>query len=150
LATQSHVRIGTVGLLALLAWPLAAGFLLYHIYLIWAGTTTNESGKWADLREDITDGFAWRAERERIMGPDAECCVLGGVKVGDAWPTRGRWIVIRVFDDRGWRGAGRGEDDSATIWDRVESLADVENVYDLGFWENLKDAFSLRGQVFYQ
>ncbi|KAJ5669631.1 hypothetical protein N7462_010701 [Penicillium macrosclerotiorum] len=55
-------RIGTVSLLMLMTAPLAVAFLAYHTYLIWAGTTTNESAKWSDWSEDVADGY-WRVIR---------------------------------------------------------------------------------------
>ena len=39
-------RVGGIGLLAMFTAPMAWGFFAYHMYLIWAGMTTNESSKW--------------------------------------------------------------------------------------------------------
>ncbi len=44
--------------------------------------TTNESGKWADLREDIAEGRVWRARLEELgadfPGLDAQPLAEGG------------------------------------------------------------------------
>jgi hypothetical protein len=52
---------GGVGLLCFLTWPLPATLLAYHLYLMWLGATTNESGKWSDWKEDIADNLAFVA-----------------------------------------------------------------------------------------
>jgi hypothetical protein len=65
-AMMSDVRIGSVTLLCLMCVPLGAAFLIYHVYLLWAGMTTNEQGKWADWKEDIADEVVFRAEIELL------------------------------------------------------------------------------------
>ncbi|KAI2478336.1 Palmitoyltransferase [Pyrenophora tritici-repentis] len=35
----------------------------YHIYLIWAGMTTNESGKWSDWSDDMVEGVVFLGQR---------------------------------------------------------------------------------------
>ena len=54
------LRIGGVGLLCTLTAPLPAFMFGYHMYLLWAGMTTNESDKWEQLREDMRDGIVYR------------------------------------------------------------------------------------------
>jgi palmitoyltransferase len=54
------------------------------------------------------------------------------------WPVESQQIVLRTEDGMPPRGAaaiGVGE------WERVWKLRDVENLYDLGFKDNLKDVF---------
>ena len=131
-----------MALLAGMSWPLATGLLVYHVYLIWAGMTTNESAKWADLREDVYDGLVWRAERGRVL--------LRGEEIkrereerGKGWPVEGKWVVVRM-EDAGRRPGGAGAvagDGDGGVWERVGNLAELENVYDLGFWENLREVF---------
>ena len=41
---------------------LAGGFGVYHVYLVWAGSTTNEQGKWGDWKEDVLDGLVLEGE----------------------------------------------------------------------------------------
>ena len=60
----AFTRVPTVGattLLTIMCTPLGGGFLVYHIYLLWIGATTNETQKWSDWREDIDDGLVFRA-----------------------------------------------------------------------------------------
>ena len=50
-AIAEDVRIGAVGLLALLTAPLGWGLFFYHVYLIWAGMTVGSSGARSTLLE---------------------------------------------------------------------------------------------------
>jgi palmitoyltransferase len=136
-ALQENVRIGAISLLCLLTSPLVWGLLAYHIYLIWAGTTTNESMKWSDWQVEMSDGFAWtralpsdRVKDERIE------------PAWNRWPCDSQQILLRTMDGQPPRGPdaiGVGE------WRRVWKLKDIENLYDLGFWDNLTDVFWFRG-----
>ncbi|ERF72798.1 hypothetical protein EPUS_04233 [Endocarpon pusillum Z07020] len=167
-----HPLIAAPALLALLSFPLALGLMLYHVYLIWAGMTTNESGKWADLREDIGEGRVWRGKVEELRGDFREWGLesgsesgrgnggrSGGDDCGFEWPVMPTWVVVRM------EAAGRGprvrkrrgkgntnmdgeigpmdgnseqwEEDER--WTQVRRLSEIVNIYDLGFWDNLKD-----------
>ncbi|KAF2026596.1 palmitoyltransferase swf1 [Setomelanomma holmii] len=112
-------RASGVGLLALLTWPLPLGLLAYHIYLIWAGMTTNESAKWADWRDDMAEGE----------------------EPTTTWPLESRHILIRTPSGQPPRTlpsrirAVAREDSFERVW----SLDAVENVYDLGFWDNFRE-----------
>jgi palmitoyltransferase ZDHHC4 len=58
---EGGVGRGGVGLLCFLTAALPASLFGYHMYLIWLGATTNESGKWSDWKEDIGDNLAYTA-----------------------------------------------------------------------------------------
>lgn len=60
---SAYPSIAGVGLLALFTAPLAWGLWTYHLYLIWAGTTTNENGKWGDWEADMADGCVFKGRR---------------------------------------------------------------------------------------
>jgi palmitoyltransferase ZDHHC4 len=135
-AMQEYTRIGGVTLLCILTAPLVWGLLGYHLYLIWAGTTTNESMKWSDWQAEMTDGFAFK----RALNTDRQ----KDTRIEPAWtlwPVESEQVVVRTEDGLPPTGPcviGTGQ------WERVWRLADVENLYDLGFWNNLKDVFWLR------
>ena len=148
-AFTTDFRIGGVGMLALLTAPLAAGLFLYHVYLIWAGMTTNESFKWTEWKDDIADGLVYVSEggpeylRKEQRNTDVEPRV--------DWPkicnkrlvvsTDGRPPVFRSgtqSDDGGFESPR-----SNTHFRRVLGLHEVDNIYDLGFWDNLKDVLHM-------
>lgn len=102
--------------------------------VIWAGTTTNESLKWSDWRLDITDGIAYR----RRMSP-ARQKDLRFEPAWTRWPIEAEQIMIRNEN-------GKPRADSTNIpgvgeWVQVKALREVENLYDLGFWDNLREVF---------
>jgi hypothetical protein len=161
-------RASGVGLLALLTWPLPLGLLAYHIYLIWAGMTTNESAKWADWRDDMADGVVFMGHRrEETMHEHPSTTQVHTVppqsthsssstspfptppevppedeEPPTTWPLESRHILIRTRDGQPPRSlpsriqAVAKEDSFERVW----SLAAVENVYDLGFWDNIREA----------
>ena len=128
-------------MLTLLTGPLAWGLFAYHVYLIWAGMTTNESLKWADLRDDIADGFVFKRQKQPNI-PD-KIQRDESIEPGVIWPI---WstqeLVIRLDGqlpkvtesngDMGKRLAGKP-------WARVRTLGEIENLYDLGFQDNILD-----------
>lgn len=130
---QEDVGVGSVTLLALMTSPLVWGLLAYHIYLIYCGTTTNESMKWQDWQMEMDDGCAFKRSLpvDRVKNLQHEAAWT-------RWPIEPVQVLIRTEDGtppdpNG--GPGVGE------WERVWRLRDVENLYDLGFWDNLVDVF---------
>ncbi|KAF2713876.1 palmitoyltransferase swf1 [Pleomassaria siparia CBS 279.74] len=164
------LRASGVGLLALLTWPLPLGLLIYHIYLIWAGMTTNESSKWADWRDDMADGVAFLGQRRedtmRTSYPTESQHPIHPLSFTSSsssttpiptppetppeeeeppttWPLESRHILVRTLNglppqSLPSRIKSVAKEDS---FERVGSLAAVENVYDLGFWDNIVEAW---------
>ncbi|KAJ5595104.1 uncharacterized protein N7459_001312 [Penicillium hispanicum] len=142
-------KIGTVTLLMLMTAPLAVAFLAYHTYLIWAGTTTNESAKWGDLKDDVEDGFVFKANRSQISNAppytdlsDRPWPILSDqILVTDSDPPMEGYTLAsdsnRVHYNRG------GEAPVDPRWTQLHSMRDVDNIYDLGFWDNLREAIGL-------
>ncbi|KAI1772232.1 zf-DHHC-domain-containing protein [Hypoxylon cercidicola] len=130
---QDDVGVGSVTLLALMTSPLVWGLLAYHVYLIYGGTTTNESMKWQDWQLEMDDGCAFRRSlpSDRVKDPLCEA-------PWTRWPVEAVQVLVRTEDGTppaAGVGIGVGE------WERVWHLRDVENLYDLGFWDNLVDVF---------
>ena len=142
------LSIAGVGILAAATSALPLGLLGYHCYLIWAGMTTNESQKWADLRDDMADGIVFKGSREALSthlrlkkyGDRADGLANGGSNPAlnsvefenesdVPWPISSDQIVVRTQD-------GRPPFGQEALWGRVWSLADVHNLYDLGGWDN--------------
>ncbi|KAK3998268.1 putative palmitoyltransferase [Cladorrhinum sp. PSN332] len=133
---QDSVAMGAVTLLALLTSPLVWGLLGYHVWLVYCGTTTNESMKWSDWQYEMRDGFAYKRKMAKNRQKDL------GVEPGwTRWPAETEQVVVRTEggnppaeDDKELPGVGG--------WENVWALKDVENLYDIGFWDNLVDVFA--------
>lgn len=145
-AFTQDVRVGSVGLLAMMTAPLAWGLFWYHLYLIWAGMTTNESGKWADWRDDIADGLVFRADRNIDDGGGGERNT--DIEPFVEWPISSTQQLVRSDNGRSPEaqpsstGTQSRVAEQYTHWRRVKSLEEVDNLYDLGFWDNLTDVLS--------
>jgi len=122
------ISVGAVGFLAILTAPMPLGLLGYHVYLIWAGMTTNETGKWTDLKDDMKDGFVWVCKVDPLVDDIGVTNKDGSVR------TKKMMVAARTDDGMPPDSSGR--------WRRCWNLREVENIYDLGFWENLKDVFT--------
>ena len=89
--------------------------------------------KWSDWQLEMTGGYAFK----RSLAPHRQ----KDESVEPAWtrwPVESQQVVLRTGDGQPPRGPGAiGTGD----WERVWKLADVENLYDLGFWDNLADVF---------
>lgn len=143
---QLDPRIGTVTLLMLMTAPLAMAFLVYHTYLIWAGMTTNESAKWSDWKEDVEDGFVFKAHRGQIPGAhpftdfnDHPWPVESDqMLVTDDEPPLDGYILVPGTNRIDYRSDADAPIDPH--WRPVHSMKDIDNIYDLGFWNNLRDS----------
>jgi len=129
---------GGVGFLALLTSPLPAGLLAYHIYLIWAGMTTNESAKWSDWQEDISDQLVFVTDLDETT-EDAKQRWVG------RWPKRSSQFLVFTSDGKEPRNVARNIKEvvngaDAAIWTRPKGLKELDNTYDLGFGGNLREA----------
>ena len=147
-ALSQDIRVGGVGMLAALTAPLAWGLFLYHVYLIWAGMTTNESSKWADWKDDIADGLVFRSERH---AEDHDGHLIPEIEPFVDWPITSPQRLVRCengkipgvqIDSRenGEMSPTRGHLSHKSRWKRLQGLHEVDNLYDLGFWDNLADA----------
>lgn len=167
------LQVSGVGLLALLTWPMPLGLLGYHVYLIWAGMTTNESSKWADWRDDMDDGVVFLGLRK--LESDLGFSQLGSAQENDSeyrnsmslnetyhhvtpvigapmedevveplttWPLQSRHILVRTMDGQPPQNLPKHLKDvvQEKSWKRCWKLGQVENVYDLGFWDNFAEA----------
>lgn len=110
-------RVGSVALLCLSLGPMTFGLLGYHIYLIWAGMTTNENAKWSLWKADIAEGFVYMSTDDG----------------GDGGRRPVRRVPNQALDSETSRKDNR--------WRKVSSISEVDNLYDRGFWANLMDVF---------
>ncbi|KAL4978635.1 hypothetical protein BDW66DRAFT_164393 [Aspergillus desertorum] len=139
-------RIGGVTMLMFMTAPLAFAFLVYHAYLIWAGMTTNESAKWSDWKDDITDGMAFKY----IGGhKKSDSPLLESSGTANSWPRYSDQVLVLTEGEPPKEGHQihkssnyviQPSDPDAPIdrrFARVRSMREIDNIYDLGFWNNL-------------
>ncbi|GFG04454.1 spinocerebellar ataxia type 10 protein domain protein [Aspergillus udagawae] len=153
IAIASDIRVGAIAMLAAMTAPLALAFLLYHIYLIWAGMTTNESAKWSDWKEDVADGLVFKSTRSEIYGTPFH--TDDGTPAQRAWPVSSDQILVVTDGEppkEGFQLCSRSNEifhmgDSQapvdTRWVEVNSMREIDNIYDLGFWDNLREVFNM-------
>ena len=139
---QDRVGLGSVSMLSLMTTPLVWSLLVYNLWLVYGGTTTNESLKWSDMSYDMADGLVFKRRMPSNRPKD-----LRFEAAWTRWPVEPAQIVVQTDDGKPptpeqtqWL-QGEGE------WEPVWSVRDVENLYDVGLRDNLIDAF-LPGYVF--
>lgn len=131
---QQSVPMGAITLLTAMLSPMVWGLLGYSLFLVYCGTTTNETAKWGDWEYEMDDGYAFR----RRMSPHRQKFTTIEPAF-TRWPVETEQILTRSED-------GRPPPDDAPLpgegpWQRVWKLKDVVNMYDLGFKDNLRDVF---------
>ncbi|GJC81325.1 palmitoyltransferase SWF1 [Colletotrichum liriopes] len=131
-ALQDNVGMGAVTLLAAMTSPLVWGLLTYTVWLIYCGTTTNESLKWSDWKAEMDDGCAFKRSMPANRVKDTRF-----EPERTRWPLDAQQVLARTDDGMPPPDHGPGEGE----WERVWNLKDVENLYDLGLWDNLADIF---------
>ncbi|KAF2680889.1 palmitoyltransferase swf1 [Lentithecium fluviatile CBS 122367] len=159
---EGGISAAGVGLLALLTWPLPLGLLAYQLYLVYAGMTTNESAKWSDWRDDIADGVVFLGQRKEETFRDylpRQSNLNGSARSSSSrsafptlpetppedeeppttWPLESKHILIRTTNGQPPNNlpprikSVADKESFVRVWD----LGAVQNVYDLGFWDNL-------------
>lgn len=136
-ALERLPAVGGVSLLCILTTPLVLVLFFYNLYQVWAGVTTNESGKWGNTKLDIKDGWLYKRPIEmprrwdNVLEPYVE------------WPKATDTVMLShearpADDDSRLKGRGIGR------WVKVECLDELDNMYDTGLWHGLKDIFIRR------
>lgn len=112
----------------------------YNIYQIWAGVTTNESGKWDDTKLDIGDGWLFKRRIDKLRRRHS------AVEPYVKWPMEPEWVAL---SREKWPSEDEKELDGRGIgpWSKVERIHELVNIYDIGFVGNLKDVFKNRPKV---
>lgn len=110
--------------------------------------TTNESAKWADWRDDIADGLIFRSDRrESIICPTRNFSEDMTEPFVD-WPISSNQLLVRCEDGQppyahhleGLVNFLESPSRGICRWKKVGDLREIDNLYDLGFWDNLTDA----------
>src|SRR5205807_2110889 len=102
-------------------------------YLIWLGATTSESFKWTDWKDDIAHDEAYIASDPSPRRTSTE---YPGSFNGKAWPIKSDKIMYRVENQEDFNNLDHG-----LKWEKVGSMKEVVNIYDIGFWRSLQLIF---------
>jgi len=133
---QENLGISAITLLTGMLAPMIWSLLAYTMFLVYCGTTTNETLKWSDWKVDMDDGFAFR----RRMSPNRQ-------KFTTIEPAWTRWPVeteqVLTSCENGHPPPEDAPLPGEGPWERVWRLKDIVNMYDLGLWDNLRDVFFL-------
>ncbi|PNH33993.1 hypothetical protein VD0002_g779 [Verticillium dahliae] len=129
---QDDVSMGAVTLLSSMTTPLVWGLLIYTLWLIYCGTTTNESLKWTEWKEDMDDGLAFKRSMStnRTRDPLRESAT-------SRWPLDTQQVLVTTENGMPPAAGGPGQGE----WERIWKMRDVENLYDMGLWDNMMDVF---------
>lgn len=111
--------------------------------------TTNESAKWADWRDDIADGLVFRSDRRESITGLTKNFSEDMTKPCVEWPISSNQLLVRCEDGQppyahhleGLLNSADSTSRDIPRWKKVGDLHEIDNLYDLGFWDNLKDAF---------
>ncbi|KAI7904871.1 DHHC palmitoyltransferase-domain-containing protein [Cokeromyces recurvatus] len=115
--------IGSIGILALVVSVVVLIFFLYQLYLAGIGITTNEAFKWEMVEDSIDRGELYRKSV---------------IKVNNVKSQTTANYSLRYNKQR----SNQEEEEEAIIEEkRIESLDEVDNIYDKGFFGNLKEVF---------
>ncbi|GKZ35027.1 copper transport protein [Aspergillus brasiliensis] len=149
----ADIRIGAITLLMTMTAPLAGAFLVYHTYLIWAGMTTNESSKWSDWKEEVADGMAYKSSKAEIYGSSPLLAEYQSAQ--SFWPVSSDQVLILTDGEPPKEGCLLSQHSNeikqpsnrdAPVdrrWVQVQSMKEIDNIYDLGFWNNLRHVLGL-------
>ena len=154
LAITFDIRVGAIFLLASMTAPLAVTLLVYHIYLCWAGMTTSETARWTELKNLCSQGFVYKSYKSIIYRDLPQEFSKGRT---DYWPNDSDQIIVLTENGQpphtehtlsSTSNVIKQDDNNQSSFDpryvQVWSLSEVDNIYDLGFWDNLLDALRIR------
>ncbi|CAN6638291.1 hypothetical protein TRVA0_017S00232 [Trichomonascus vanleenenianus] len=131
--SSTHRKMGSLMILTALLFPVAFAFLLEHIKYIYLGVTTNETLKWEDLTDSMHDGTLWFYDHDT---PEAR-----QMSHAKNEPS----IVLQKFEGENHfnRRLTPYEEQRVQshrlILKKLDNLHHINNIYDLGFWRNLRD-----------
>ncbi|GAB1215241.1 hypothetical protein ATERTT37_004427 [Aspergillus terreus] len=104
----------------------------------------------SDWKEDIDDGLVFRSTKAEIYGSSP---LVGEYRKPQSWPVSSDQVLV-LTDGEPPREGYKLRPNSNEIyqprkpdaaidprWIRVRNISEVDNIYDLGFWNNLRHAF---------
>ncbi|KAG0265332.1 hypothetical protein BGZ95_003363 [Linnemannia exigua] len=136
---QTDKSLGALGVFASLAGLVIFIFLIYNIYLIATGVTTNESFKWEDIGEMI-----YRKELVEVIETDAAGTQIGAKRYEQRdrrHPSHPRYVGPPVLPQESPKPAQSSSREVIEIEKVISKMREIDNIYDQGMVANLKSIF---------
>lgn len=121
---------GTFAILCIIFTFITSAFTILHLRYIYLGVTTNEYEKWAEIEHLIGLGALYKCENYKV----------DYVERAVNYSNNGYETVYISLDDA---TVLFRETDNVTCWPVTSMQHDLHNIYDLGFWDNLKQRLLL-------
>ncbi|SAL98369.1 hypothetical protein [Absidia glauca] len=126
--------IGSIGILAGVITVVVFLFMIYQLYLAGRGLTTNEAFKWEVLEDAIDRGDIWIVEETQPSKPPT----TNKKSKHEKNDTKDRNAVGQSIRNRRKPATSTG---TIVKEHQVTSLEEIDNIYDHGFFKNLKHIF---------
>lgn len=126
---QSSGSNRTAGALMLITFPLffvTTAFALLHVYYVYLGVTTNESDKWAEIEHLVSLGVLFRTTSTGTY-----------VELASERQVDGSFKSVYIDLDKSHTLFSEADAPQLQKINLVEN--DLDNVYDHGFWNNLRE-----------
>jgi len=142
---QTDRSLGALGVFASLAGLVIFIFLIYNLYLIATGVTTNESFKWEDIEEMIS-----RRELVEMIETDATGNQIGPKRYEQRdrrHPSHPRYVGPSVQEQQQKQQQKQSPKQAQSSRQVVEvekvigKMKEIDNIYDEGVVANLKSIF---------
>lgn len=131
--TQANRIAGTLFLVAVLMLVVTAIFALLHVRYLYLGVTTNEADKWGEIEYLVQRGLLYYVRDMNVYVEKA----LTRNESGDY-----RRVYLNLADDLVQFDEADEENHEFVRVELVER--DLVNIYDQGFWENIRERIFLR------
>ncbi|KAI8967506.1 DHHC palmitoyltransferase-domain-containing protein [Mycotypha africana] len=122
--------IGAIGILAIVVATVVFCFTVYQLYLAGRGITTNEAFKWEMIEEAID-----RGEIYKVVRVPASSSSLSDNNIPSKVTSLNDTYVKKYHKNV-------KKNDYIKQERKVESFDEIENIYDKGFFNNLKEVFN--------
>ncbi|CAI5755715.1 unnamed protein product [Candida verbasci] len=122
---EANKVTGTFLLLCCIFTLLASAFTILNLRYIYLGVTTNEVSKWENINYLIDLGLLNKISRS-----------IDNEQYAEEFNLKGEIIYISLKDDRILIDKNNRHEYDIQ---KVESIEEIDNVYDNGFWNNLKE-----------
>ncbi|GMM31803.1 palmitoyltransferase [Martiniozyma asiatica (nom. inval.)] len=127
-STWSNLVSGLLFMMCSLLGPAVGAFLIEHFKMIYLGVTTNETAKWDYVHDLMINGWLFKYEYKIGNDINQEYVILNRI-------IQGNKEYVKLSDNSVIFLTANDRLTAITSWNQLD------NLYDRGFWQNLKDRF---------